>query len=150
MSEHALRLYRVNGMPCVRWGYKLTVLGQQVLEEVQVEVLLGSVLCNGYEEAYQEDDDNEKNEANGVFEGAPETAASSLRALLCGNVITLLVPEVSEGNNDQAQDGIQAVQGVVDDLELEQDVVDGIRSGPIFLSAEFGGSGRRYECYIDG
>lgn len=49
---------------------RLTVLRQQVLEKVEVTVLLG-LLCDGYEEANEEQDDDEQDEGDGVFESAP-------------------------------------------------------------------------------
>lgn len=126
-----------------------TVLGEQVLEVVQIAVVISSLLGNWDKEADQEQDDADSNEDDGVLEGAPESAAKSLGAVLGGHLVVFLIPEVGEWHDEQAEDSIQAVEGVVDDLELEEDVVDSIRSGPIFLCSELDIGGRGDQRHID-
>jgi hypothetical protein len=115
----------------------LTVLRQKVLEVVEIEtlVVLG-LLCEGNEEANEENDDHEENEGNGVLEGTPYALSGSLLAMLCRVLIVLLVPEVGEGYDDEAEKRIERVQGVVDNLEGAHDVVDLLWRGPVLLLAQ--------------
>jgi hypothetical protein len=59
------------------------------------------------------------------------------------------IPEVGERHDEQAHDSIQRVERVVDHLELEQDVVDCIRSGPILLGSELDACGGRDQRHIN-
>ena len=126
-----------------------TVLGEQVLEVVQIAVIVSSLLGDWDEEADQEQDKTDGNEDDGVFESAPESAAEGLGAILGGHLVVFLVPEVGEGHDEQAEDSVKAVEGVVDDVELEKYVVDSIRSGPVFLCPEFDIGGGGDQRHID-
>lgn len=112
-------------------------------------MVISRLLGNWNEEADQEQDDTDGNEDDGVLEGAPESAAEGLGAVLGGHLVVLFIPEVGEGHYEQAQDSIQTVEGVVDDLELEQDVVDSIRGGPVFLRSELDIGGGGDQRHID-
>ena len=108
------------------------------------------LLRNGDEEAYEEQYDGEQDEDDGVLESSPEAASGRLAALVARNFVVLFVPEVGEGHDEQAEHGIQTVQGVVDNLELEQDVVDGVRGGPVFLSPTLAVASGRDQSDVDG
>jgi hypothetical protein len=129
----------------------LTVLGQKVLEEVEIEIFVAlCLLGEGDEEANKEDDDHEDKECQGVLEGTPEALASSLLAVLGSVLIVLLMPKVGEGYYQQTQHSIKRVERVVDNLQRVDDVVDLFRRGPVFLAAEAGARGGRDESDIDG
>jgi hypothetical protein len=126
-----------------------TVLGEQVLEVVQIAVIISSLLGNRDKEADQEQDEADGNEDNGVLESTPESAAQGLGAIFGGHLIVLFIPEVGEWYDEQAKHSIQAVESVVDNLELEEDVVYSIRSGPVFLCSELDVGGGRDQRHID-
>jgi hypothetical protein len=129
----------------------LTVLGQKVLEEVEIEIFVAlCLLGEGDEEANEEDDDHEDKECQGVLEGTPEALASSLLAVLGSVLVVLLMPKVGEGHYQQTQDSIERVERVVDNLQRVDDVVDLFRRGPVFLAAEAGARGGRDKSDIDG
>lgn len=109
-----------------------------------------ALLCNGDEEADKEQDDDEKDKGNGVLESSPETASKRLDALFGGNLVVFLMPEVGKGYDKQAQDGVEAVQGVVDDLELEQNVVHLVWRRPILLPSQLARCRCRDEGNVDG
>lgn len=127
---------------------KLTVLGQQVLEKVQIAVLL-CLLGHGDEEANQEQDDDESNESDCVLERSPQSASEGLSALIGGDLVVFFIPEIGEGDNEQAEQRVQAVQSVVDNLELKQDIVDGIGCGPVLLPSQAASGCRRDQSDID-
>jgi hypothetical protein len=126
-----------------------TVLGEQVLEVVQVAVIISRLLSNWDEEADQEQDHADGNEDDGVLECAPQSAAEGLGAVLGGHLIVFFIPEVGEWHDEQAENSIQAVEGVVDNLELEEDVVDSIWSSPVLLGSELDIGGGRDQRHID-
>lgn len=122
-----------------------------MLEEVEVETLV--VLClfgERNEEADEEDDDDEQQEGNGVLERAQDALADSLLAVLGGIIVVLLVVEVGEGNDQQAEDGVERVQQVVDNLQGVGDVVDLLGRGPVLLAAQRRAGGGRDEGDVDG
>lgn len=88
----------------------LTILLEQVLEIVQVQVLVSLGLFGERdEEANEEDDDHEQNECNGPLEGAPEALSESLLANLGGILVVLLVVEVGKWNDNETQKSVQRV-----------------------------------------
>jgi len=117
--------------------------------EVQTLVTLG-LLCKGHEEANEEDGNHENDEGNCVLEGAPDALSNRLLAVLGRIFVVLLVVEVGEGHDQQAQQGVERVEGVVDDLEGVDDVVDLFGRGPVLLAAETRSGGRRDESNVDG
>src|SRR5690242_10166096 len=132
-------------------GGLLAVLGQEMLEEVKIQVLV--VFCllgEGHKEANQENDDDEEEERNGVLECAQNPLADRLLALLGGILVVLLVVKVGKRNDEQAEHSVERVQQVVDDLQRVGDVVDLVRGGPVLLAPEAGAAGRRDEGDVDG
>jgi hypothetical protein len=115
----------------------LTVFREEVLEVVQIQalVVLG-LLREGHEEADEEQSDNEHDEGDGVLECAPDALAGSLLSILGRVLVVLLVQEVGEGHDEQAQQGVERVQRVVDDLQGVDDVVDLVGRGPVLFLAE--------------
>ena len=126
-----------------------TILGEQVLEVVQVAVIISRLLGNWDEEADQEQDDTDGNEDDSVLECAPQSAAEGLGAILGGHLVVFLIPEVGEWHDEQTEDSIQAVESVVDDLELEEDVVHSVWSGPVLLGSELDVGGGGDQRHID-
>jgi len=64
--------------------------------------------------------------------------------------IILFIPEVGEGNDQEAEKGVDRVEGVVDYLQCLGYAVDLVLGGPV-LPATMSGAGRaRDECHIDG
>ena len=102
------------------------------------------------EEAYEENDDDEEDEGNGIFQGLREAGAPSFSTFLLEYLIVLFVPEVCERDNDQAEERIEAVQGVVDNLESRDNAIDAFGGGPVLLGASRGGRGGGDEGDIDG
>ena len=79
----------------------LTVLGEQVLEVVQIAVIISSLLGNGDKEADQEQDDADGNEDDGVLESAPEALPQCLLSTLSGHFIVFFVPEVDKWDDQE-------------------------------------------------
>lgn len=73
-----------------------TILGEQVLEVVQVAVVISRLLSNWDEEADQEQDHADGDEDDGVLERAPESAAEGLGAVLGGHLVVFFIPKVGE------------------------------------------------------
>jgi hypothetical protein len=98
---------RVNDIAREETG-RLTVLGEEVLEVVEIEtlVVLG-LLCKWDEEANQEDGDDKDNEGNGVLESTPDALAGRLLSVLCRVLVVFLVPEVGKGDDEQAEKRIE-------------------------------------------
>lgn len=122
-----------------------------MLEVVQVQTLV--VLCllgEGYEEAYQEDGNDEDEESESVLESTPDALTSSLLSMLGGILVVFLVPEVGEGNDEQAQHGIERVEEVVDDAEGVDDAGDLLGCCPVLLLAQARARGGRDESDVDG
>lgn len=115
----------------------LTVLREKMLEVVEVEalVVLG-LLRERHEEANQEESNDEDDEGNGVLEGAPDALAGRLFSMLCRVLVVFLVVEVGKGHDDQAEQGVERVERVVDNLQGVDDVVDLVGRGPVLLLAQ--------------
>ena len=92
---------------------------------------------HGYKEANQEEEQHNHDKRNRVLESSPEFTPNSLCAFLRSNLVVFFIPKIRKRHHQQAQNGIQAVQGVVDNLQLQQNVVHGIGCGPIFLRSQF-------------
>ena len=112
-------------------------------------MVISGLLGNWDEETDQEQNEADSNEHNGVLESAPESATQCLGAVLGGHLVVFFVPEVGEWHDEQAEYGIQAVERVVDHLELEEDVVNSIRSCPVFLRAKLDVGGGGDQRHID-
>ncbi|KAH9825751.1 retinitis pigmentosa 1-like 1 protein isoform X2, partial [Teratosphaeria destructans] len=115
-----------------------------------VSVLIAGSLGDGHEEADQEQNDTQEHKGDGVLEGAPDPLADGLTALGGGDLVVLLVQEIGEGDDEQQEEGVQAVQGVVDAGQLVADVVDGVGGGPVLLAAELAVDGGGGEGDVDG
>lgn len=134
----------------VRVGFSVrTVLCKEVLEVIQIAVIISGLLRDRDEESDQEYDDADSNEDNRVLEGTPKSVGDCLSAILGGYLIVFLVPEVGEWHNQQAQYSIKAIESVVDDLELEKNIVDCVRSCPVLLGSELDVGGGRDQRHID-
>lgn len=129
----------------------LTVLRQQMLEVVQIEalVVLG-LLCKGHEEADKEDGDYKDEEAKSPLESGSNALSGRLLAVLSRVLVVFLVPEVGEGNDEEAEHCVEGVQGVVDDAQRVQDAVDLFGRGPVLLAPQAGSRRGRDEGDIDG
>lgn len=91
---------------------------------------------DGDEKAHQEEDEDNCNKSDGVLESTPQSPTNRLSPLLALDLIVFLVPEVCERDYQQAEHGIQAVQQVVDNLQLQLDIIDFVGRRPVFLSAK--------------
>lgn len=85
------------------------VLRDEFLVVVEIPMVFGTVTCRRDEEAEEEKDDDESKEEGCVFGGSNEPACPCTALLLKLNLIVLFVPEVGEGNDEQAQQCIEAV-----------------------------------------
>ncbi|KAI6760507.1 hypothetical protein HG530_009367 [Fusarium avenaceum] len=92
--------------------------------------------CTKYPNDPQEQNNDKCDEEERVFGGSQEATTQSAALFLNLDLIVLLMPEVGKGNNDQAQECIEAVQAVVDNLESVKDAVDAFGGGPILLCAK--------------
>ncbi|CRK18528.1 hypothetical protein BN1708_012373 [Verticillium longisporum] len=125
------------------------VLGEESLEVVEIPAGLGVVAGGGHEEADEEEDQDERHKDSRVLEGADETGGKGSGALLVFDLVVLLVEEVGEGDDEETQQGVEAVERVVDDAKRLEHVVDATFGGPVLLDAE-GGRGRgRHEGNVD-
>ena len=112
-------------------------------------MLISRLLRHGDEEANQEQDDDQQQECNRVFERSPQPGPHRLRAFFRRHLVTLFIPEVREGYHQQAQHRIQAVESVVDDLQLQEDVIHRIRLRPVLLAPQLPTCRRRDEGNVD-
>ena len=108
-----------------------------MLEVVQVQtlVVLG-LLCKGNEKADQENGHDKDEEGNGVLESTPDALSSRLFSVLGGILVTLLVPEVGERNDEQAENSIERVECVVHYAQSIDDAVDLFWRSPVLLATE--------------
>lgn len=129
---------------------RLTILSQELLEIVQVEVLVFGAPCDWHEKADEEHNHDQDDESDGVLEGTPKARPHGLRAIFFGTLIVLFVEEVSEGNEQKTQHSIQRVQGIVNNLQSVNNVVHLVGRGPVLAAAFLGGVGGRGEGNVDG
>ncbi len=107
---HALRLSRdqQTEQSEIDTPKKLTVFAEQVFEIVEIHMTAAlRAFGNRNEEPDQKEDDDENDEGDGVFEGTPEPGPYRLCAGFRCSFVILLVPEICERHDDQAQDGIE-------------------------------------------
>lgn len=62
--------------------------------------------------------------------------SNRLRALLGSNFIVLLVKEERKRHDKQTQHSIQAIQSIINHLQLEKDIIHSIRCSPVLLRAQ--------------
>ena len=88
---------------------KLTAFPQESLEVAIVIVCSFTIFGHGHEEAHEEDDEHQQHKSNGILESPPESRGKGLVALLSGHFIVLFIPEVGEGHDQQAENGVERV-----------------------------------------
>ena len=86
----------------------LTILGQQLLEIVQV--LTVSVLRNRNKETNEEQYNYNCHKAYSILESTPKALPNSLFSGFGSDLVIFFVEEVGERNHEQAKDGIQGVE----------------------------------------
>ncbi|CRK33933.1 hypothetical protein BN1708_006202, partial [Verticillium longisporum] len=106
------------------------VLGEKSLEVVEIPACLGIVAGGGHEEADEEEDQHESHKDSCVLEGADKTGGKGSGSLLVFDLVVLLVEEVGEGDDEETQQGVEAVERVVDDAKRLEDVVDATFGSP--------------------
>lgn len=94
------------------------------------------VSCYRYEEANQEQDNYQCNESHSILHSAPEARTKRLGTLFCCDFIILFIPKVGEGDDKEAEDGIEGVESIIDDLEGVDDIVNPGIGRPILPSAQ--------------
>lgn len=126
------------------------VLSDELLEVVEIPMVLRAVASSRDKESEQEENDDEGDEEEGVLDRRPEAAGQRATLFLDLDLIIFFMPEIGKGDDNQAQQSIEAIQAIVDDLECEEDAVDAFGGSPVFLGAESRRASRGDESDIDG
>ena len=127
----------------------LTFFRKQMVEIVQIVVSSFAILRIGNKVPHQEQDDRNYDESQCVFERFPKSLSQCLASFFGSHLIVCLIPEVGERQHNEAEEGVERVKGVVEDLQSHQNAVDLILRRPIFSRAISGGSRRRHKCDIN-
>jgi len=94
------------------------------------------VFGNGEEEADEEEGDADDQEDQRELEGSPEPLPKCLVSFFGSHLVVFFVPKVGKRHDEQTQNCIERVEGVVDDLEGIDNVVDLVLRGPFFSLAQ--------------
>ena len=70
-----------------------------------------------YEEAHEEYDYDQEDESNGVFECSPESLPECLDSIIGVYLVVFLVPEICERTDYEAENRVEAIQGIVNNLQ---------------------------------
>lgn len=102
-------------------------------------MLVSRLLGHRHKESNQEQDDTHYDQSQRPLASSPQSSQNCLLSLFGRDLIILLVVEVGEGHNQQTEHSVQAVEGVVDNLQHEKRLVHAIWRRPILLRAQFAG-----------
>lgn len=100
-------------------------------------MLVSRLLRDWHKEADQEENDAEQDKSQSPLGSSPESAQDGLVSLVGGNLVILFVVEVGKRHDQQTENRVQAVEGVVDDLQYEKCLIHAIWRRPILLRAQF-------------
>jgi len=93
---------------CSMGSGTLTILGQQLLEIVQVLAI--SVLRDRDEETNEEQHNHDCHKAHGILKSAPEALPNGLFPRFGSDLVIFFVEEVGERNHEQTENGVQRVE----------------------------------------
>lgn len=125
------------------------ILCQEVPEIVEVEVGAFAVTSNWNEEADEEQGHAQKHKDESIFQCSPEASAECLRAVFLSGFVVFFVPEVSEGDDQQAEHRVDGVKSIVDNLQCFDNPVNFILTGPVLSATKSRASSTRDKSNVD-